>query len=62
MQLPIFKLEDCLSTREFRAPYMFCASDAETYSMKRNNITLLDEFFGEYDRFFQWVRPKGGEY
>lgn len=31
--LPVFKLEDYLSTREFRAPYMLCASDAETHSM-----------------------------
>ncbi len=32
--LPLFKLEDYLSTREFKAPYMLCASDVETHSMK----------------------------
>lgn len=33
MSLKLFKLEDYLSEREFKASYMFCASDLETHSM-----------------------------
>ena len=33
MKLPLFKLEDYLSEREFQAEYMFCSSDMETYSV-----------------------------
>jgi aspartate/methionine/tyrosine aminotransferase len=32
--LPSFKLEDYLSTREFNAQYMFCASDVESRSIR----------------------------
>lgn len=41
-QLPIFQLEDYLSTREFSAPYMFGSSDAETWSMKEL-VEMADE-------------------
>lgn len=33
MKLPLFKLEDYLSEREFQAEYMFCSSDMETHSV-----------------------------
>ncbi len=41
-QLPIFKLEDYLSTREFSSPYMFGSSDAESWSMKEI-VGMADE-------------------
>ncbi len=34
-KLALFKLEDYLSMREFRAPYMLCASDLETHTMQQ---------------------------
>ncbi len=42
MNLPIFKLEDYLATREFSAPYMFCASDMETHTMSEL-LAMADE-------------------
>ncbi len=33
MQLPVFQLEDYLSRWEFKAPYLLCCSDAESFSM-----------------------------
>lgn len=32
MKLPLFQLEDYLSTREFRARYLFCASDIQPWT------------------------------
>ncbi|NET71405.1 MAG: aminotransferase class I/II-fold pyridoxal phosphate-dependent enzyme [Sphaerospermopsis sp. SIO1G2] len=32
-KLPIFKLEEYLGEREFSAPYMFCSSDMESFSV-----------------------------
>lgn len=34
MQLPTFKLEDYFVHREFTAPYLLCASDVESWSLK----------------------------
>ena len=34
MELPIFRLEDYLSQWEFKARYLFCCSDAETFSLR----------------------------
>ena len=40
--LAIFKLEDYLSKYEFRAPYLFCCSDPETWSQKKI-LEMADE-------------------
>lgn len=42
-KLALFKLEDYLSTREFKAPYMLCASDLETHSMQEILAMADDE-------------------
>ena len=42
MTLPVFKLEEYLSAREFTAPYMFCSSDIETFAMS-DIVKLADE-------------------
>lgn len=42
-KLALFKLEDYLSTREFRAPYMLCASDLETHRMQEILAMADDE-------------------
>ncbi len=41
-KLPQFKLESYLATREFKAPYMLCASDTESYLMSEL-LNLADQ-------------------
>jgi aspartate/methionine/tyrosine aminotransferase len=42
MPLPIFQLEEFLGEWEFKAPYMFCGSDAESWSMSEI-LSLSDQ-------------------
>jgi len=43
MTLPIFKLEDYLSHYEFKAPYLLCCSDAESFSLKEILALATDD-------------------
>ena len=59
--LPSFKLEDYLSTREFNAKYMFCASDVESRSIK----SLLSLESHAEEKFLEtnlsYTTPEGDE-
>ena len=59
-KLALFKLEDYLSTREFRAPYMLCASDLETHSMQEILAMADDECRQMWDHLaLDYTEPYG---
>lgn len=58
--LPLFRLEDYLATREFKAPYMLCASDVETHSMQEILAMADDECHGLWNNLsLGYTEPYG---
>src|SRR5277367_667672 len=50
MTLSIFRLEDFMAQWEFKAPYLLCCSDAETFSMQEILSFADDEARGLWEK------------